>query len=68
MVIEMNEKLISHGIETKILAQIRNLLRQKAKTGKEKEKNTPKTTTKTTRANQSKNWRMLVKEFPVGTA
>lgn len=38
MVIEMNEKLISHGIETKILAQIRNLLRQKAKTGKEKEK------------------------------
>lgn len=38
MVIEMNEKLISHGIATKILAQIRKLLRQKAKTGKEKEK------------------------------
>lgn len=46
MVIEMNEKLISHGIETKILAQIRNLLRQKAKTGKEKEKKHPKNNNK----------------------
>lgn len=36
MVIEVNEKFISHGIETKILAQIRNLARQKAKIGKEK--------------------------------
>lgn len=41
MVVGMNEKFISHGIETKILAQIRDLVRQKAKTGKEKEKNYP---------------------------
>lgn len=41
MVIEMNEKLISHGIKTKILAQIRNLVRQKAKAGKEKKTLTP---------------------------
>lgn len=62
MVIEVNEKFISLGIETKILAQIRNLIRQKAKIGKEK--NTPTTTT----ANQSKNWKMLIKDFPAGRA
>lgn len=38
MVIDVNEKFISHGIETKILAQIKNLVRQKTKIVKEKEK------------------------------
>lgn len=39
MVIDVNEKFISHGIETEILAQIKNLVRQKTKILKEKEKN-----------------------------
>lgn len=62
MVIDMNEKFISHGIETKILARIKSLVRQKTKIVKEKEKRN------LTAANESKNWKMLVEEFLCGTA
>lgn len=56
MVIEVNEKFISHGIETKILSQIRNLVKQKAKIGKENNNKNNKT-------KQSKNLEKVFKRF-----